>query len=99
VSQSHVDGLVVATSWDPYFSLKALATYSSLSERMLRAFLRDPEQPMPHFRVGGRVLVRRSDFDAWIQVFRHDGSDPEAIAERILTSLDARPRVSQSRTT
>ena len=38
-------------------SLKALAAYSSLSERMLRAFLRDPDRPLPHYRVGGRVLL------------------------------------------
>jgi hypothetical protein len=88
-----------ATWWDPYLSIRALASYSSLSGRLLRGFLTATDHPLPHFRVRGRVLVKRSDFDAWIQVFRHEGSDPEAIAERILTSLDARPRVSQSRST
>jgi hypothetical protein len=87
-----------ATSWDPYFSIKALSSYSSLSTRLLRSFLTAADHPLPHYRLGGRVLVRRSDFDGWIQIFRHEGSDPEAIAERILMNLDARPRVSQSRT-
>jgi hypothetical protein len=42
--------------------------------------------------------VKRSDFDDWIQVFRSARGDSEAIAERILMSLDARPLVSESRT-
>lgn len=87
-----------ATSWDPYFSIKALSNYSSLSTRLLRSFLTAPDHPLPHFRVGSRVVVKRSDFDGWIQIFRHEGNDSDAIAERILSSLDARPRVSQSRT-
>jgi excisionase family DNA binding protein len=87
-----------ATSWDPYLSIKTLSNYSSLSARLLRSFLTASDHPLPHYRVGSRVLVKRSDFDGWIQIFRHEGSDPEAIAERILMSLDARPRVSQSRT-
>jgi excisionase family DNA binding protein len=87
-----------ATSWDPYLSIKTLSNYSSLSARLLRSFLTASEHPLPHYRVGSRVLVKRSDFDGWIQMFRHEESDPEAIAERILMSLDARPRVSQSRT-
>lgn len=94
-----LDRVPLATSWDPYLSLRALAAYSSLSERFLRSFLSAPEHPLQHYRVGGRVLVKRSDFDDWIRVFRHDGDeDAETIAERILTDLDARPRTPHSRT-
>jgi hypothetical protein len=25
---------------------------------------------MPHFRVGGKILVRRSDFDIWVGQFK-----------------------------
>ena len=69
-----------------------------MSARLLRSFLAASDHPLPHYRVGSRVLVKRSDFDAWIQIFRHEVTDPEAIAKRILMSLDARPRLSQSRT-
>jgi hypothetical protein len=88
-----------ASGWDPFLSIPALVAYSSLSERMLRGFLRDPEHPLPHFRIGARVLVRRSDFDAWMQVFRHgDDVGAETIVARILDDLDARPRATHSRT-
>ncbi len=97
-SAARVDGVALTTSWDPYLSLKALAAYSSLSERILRSFLSAPDRPLPHYRVGGRVLVRRSEFDGWIQVFRRAGDgDAETIAVRILTDLDAHPQLRQSR--
>ena len=77
------------TPWDPYFSISALASYSTLSTRLLRSFLTAPDHPLPHFRVGGRVLVKRSDFDAWIQIFRQpaDSRDADAIV-RAMMGLD-----------
>jgi len=54
-----------------------------------RAFLTAADHPLPHYRVGGRVLVRRSDFDHWIQIFRQppDSRDTGAIV-RALMGLD-----------
>ena len=26
--------------------------------------------PLPHFRVGGKILVKRDDFDQWVTQFR-----------------------------
>src|SRR5262245_45440442 len=54
---------------DRYLSLAQLVTYSSLSLRTLNRHLKDPDHPLPHKRVGGRVLVRISEFDAWIDEF------------------------------
>jgi hypothetical protein len=33
-------------------------------------YLHDPITPLPHFRIGGKVLVRRSDYDIWASRFR-----------------------------
>lgn len=55
---------------DPYLPLRALAQYSGLSVRTLREYLTDTIRPLVHFRVGGKILVRRSDFDAWVAQFR-----------------------------
>ena len=54
---------------DAYLPLKALALYSGLSVRTLRAHLADAVRPLPHFRVGGKILVRRSEFDEWVVQF------------------------------
>jgi excisionase family DNA binding protein len=53
-----------------YLSLKALASYSGLCVRTLRTHLTHPVHPLAHYRVGGRVLIKRSEFDAWIAQFR-----------------------------
>jgi excisionase family DNA binding protein len=77
--------------WDPLLSLKALSAYSSLSERMLRNLLRERSNPLPHYRVGGRVLVRRSHFDKWLEVYREPAfdQDADAIVRRLVADLDA----------
>jgi hypothetical protein len=58
---------------DAYLSLKALAAYSGLSVRTLRGHLRHFAHPLPCYRIGGKVLVRQSEYDAWARQFRSDG--------------------------
>jgi hypothetical protein len=55
---------------DAYRSLKGLAAYSGLSVRTLRGYLRHPAHPLTHFHVGGKILVKQSEFDTWIATFR-----------------------------
>jgi len=58
-----------------YLPLTKLATYSGLSVRTLREHLRHPARPLPHYRIGGKILVRQSDFDAWALAFRGESSE------------------------
>ena len=80
---------IVSVPLDPYLSLKALATYSGLSVRKLRNCLRHPSHPLPHYRVDGKILIRRSEFDVWIAAYRRVG-DPEVdqIVDDVLAKLD-----------
>ena len=55
---------------DGYLSLRTLSGCAGLSVRMLRIYLRHPAYPLPCYRIGGKVLVRRSDYDAWAARFR-----------------------------
>lgn len=64
-----------------YLSLKELATYSGLCVRTLRARLNDPLRPLPHYRIGGRVLVRASDFDTWAATFRTVSTGRDFVGE------------------
>jgi excisionase family DNA binding protein len=53
-----------------YFSIIELSEYSGISQRTLWDLLKDPVNPIPHFRVGlaGRIVrVKRSEFDTWMQ--------------------------------
>jgi excisionase family DNA binding protein len=65
--------VVVSTPLDPFLSLRALAAYSDLSVRKLRDHLEDPAHPLPFYRVGGKILVRRSEFDTWMAQYRRVG--------------------------
>ena len=55
---------------DPLLDLRALTRYSTLSPRTLARHLRDLERPLPHYKVRGKILVRRSEFDRWMEGFR-----------------------------
>ena len=43
---------------DALLPLVSLSRYAGLSVRRLRQYLTDRKQPLPHYRVGGKVLVR-----------------------------------------
>jgi excisionase family DNA binding protein len=69
-----VEQMVVSSALDPFLSLRALAAYSGLSVRKLRDYLElPPDQALPCYRVGGKILVRRSEFDAWMERYRSRG--------------------------
>jgi len=56
-----------------YFKVSELAEYSGISDRTLWDLLKDPVNPIPHYRIGaaGRIVrVRRSDFDDWMDTQR-----------------------------
>src|SRR5688572_30221228 len=55
---------------DPYLPLALLSQYAGLSIRTLRTYLSTRVHPLPSYRVGGKILVRRSDFDEWMNQFR-----------------------------
>ncbi len=78
-----VNDVEITTRLDPYLALRALAAYSGCSVRWLRDRLTDPHHPLPCYRLpGGKILVRRSDFDTWMTGYRQVGN-PEV--ERIVS--------------
>jgi hypothetical protein len=69
-----VERVNVTAPLDPYLGLKALSAYSGLSIRKLRQLIdRDPADALPAYRIDGRVLVRRSEFDEWASRYRISG--------------------------
>ena len=53
-----------------YMDLRGLAAYSSCSVRWLRDRLADRAAPLPYHRVEGKILIRKEDFDQWINQYR-----------------------------
>jgi len=64
---------------DGYLSLDELATYAGLCVRTLRRYLDDPRHPLPHYHIGGRVLVKRSEYDEWAQPYHVAPADTDTV--------------------
>ena len=73
--------VIFGTQLDPYLSLRALAGYSGLSTRTLRTYINRLDG-FPHYRIGGKIVVRRSSFDLWMEQFRSQGRPSLARAAR-----------------
>jgi hypothetical protein len=84
-----LEGIELATTLDPYLSLRALAVYSGCSIRWLRAQLGDPHHPLPCYRLpGGKILVRRSAWDAWLARYSQVGrADVIAVVSDVLARV------------
>jgi len=71
-----------------YLKIAEAAEYSSISQRTLRDNLKDPVNPIPHFRVGtaGRIIrIKKSEFDEWMNSQRAtQGDEINELMEGIL---------------
>lgn len=71
---------------DGYFDLKGLAVYSTLGVSTLRAYIWGGK--LPAFKIKGKVLVRRSEFDSWIEAHRvKKKQDINKLANEAIESL------------
>ena len=61
-----IEAVTIHQDIDPWLSLRALAEYCSLSRRTLQDLVNDPQDPLPSYRIGGKLLVRKSEFDHWM---------------------------------
>jgi excisionase family DNA binding protein len=55
---------------DRLLDLKSLSEHSSLGVPTLRDYLRSGG--LPYFKLRGKILVRLSEFDQWLESFRVD---------------------------
>ncbi|MBW2036399.1 MAG: helix-turn-helix domain-containing protein [Deltaproteobacteria bacterium] len=69
-----------------YLSLKQLSEYSGLHVNTLRAWLK---RDMPHYRCGKRILVKRSEFDAWMRKFRRGTRSLQQVLEEVLEEVES----------
>ena len=60
---------------DHYLDLKTLSERSCISVRTLRDHLKDPECPLPGYRLKGKVLIRWSEFNNWMERHRLEVED------------------------
>jgi hypothetical protein len=72
---------------DDYLDLRRLSRVSSHSVRTLRDRIHDAVDPLPAYRVGGKLVVKRSEFDAWMSRRRYAAAKVDAIVDDVLREL------------
>ncbi len=78
-----------------FLDLKTLAAYSSCSVRWLRDRLVDRSHPLPHYRIGGKLLVNRDEFDTWMGAQRvvRPADQLDQIIESVVAEISSSQRV------
>lgn len=73
-----------SASFPPYMHKRQAAEYTSLSTRTLEGRLGE----IPHFRVGKKILFKRSELDYWMETYREGNShNLDKIADEAIESL------------
>ncbi|RJR29003.1 MAG: DNA-binding protein [Desulfobacteraceae bacterium] len=72
---------------DRYFDLRRLSRYSSFSVRTLRDYIAKTDNPIPSFRIGRKIIVKQSEFDAWMEKHRGKTGDLNGLVDEILDEL------------
>ena len=72
---------------DNFLDLKQLSRYSTFSDSTLRGYLSDPDKPIPFFRVNRKILIKKSEFDLWMEQFRGKNNDLDHIVEEMINDL------------
>lgn len=71
-----------------YFDLKGASEYlgKGLSVKRLRKALTEPGG-LPHYRIGGKILVSKDDLDLWLSSFRREPVSLDSLGEKILADF------------
>lgn len=71
---------------DQYFDLKGLSVFSSMAVGTLRDHIRSGS--LPCFKVKGKILIKLSEFDTWIEGYRlNKKQDLNNLVNEVLTDL------------
>jgi len=82
-SRPHLDSL-------EWMDLRALTGYVCVSERTVRTWIHEGTDPLPAYRVGKKILLRRSEFDRWMERHRlmpASSVDVNGVVDQILADL------------
>jgi len=71
---------------DQYFDLKGLEAYSALKVSTLRDHIRS--EGLPCFKVKGKILVKQSEFDTWLEDYRvNRAKEIKDIVDGVMSNL------------
>jgi len=64
-----------------WMDLRRLQEYAAVSERTLRSWIHAGDRPLPACRVGTKIMVKRSEFDSWMEKHRIKSVASETVDE------------------
>jgi hypothetical protein len=70
-----------------WLDLKAITRYACVSERTLREWIHKADNPLPASQVSGKILVRKSSFDCWLEAHRLKTIDVGCIVDEIVAGV------------
>lgn len=71
---------------DQYFDLRGLSAYSSLGVPTIREHIK--LRGLPAFKVKGKLLIRMSEFDKWIEGYRQNKTqDLDTLVDGVMEEL------------
>ena len=70
MAQQHMSSELHKSTEMDWLDLRRLTQYAAVSERTLRGWIHSPVDPLPAVQVGGKILVRRTEFDRWLESHR-----------------------------
>jgi len=78
-----VQEVLVYFDRDRYLDKQEAAKYTSLCVRTLEARLSE----IPHFRVGNKILFKKSELDHWMESYREGTQNLDRIADEAIESI------------
>lgn len=70
-----------------YIKLSEVVERLGLSARTIRSFVHDPVDPLPAYRVGGKLLFRWMEVESWIERRRVEPGDVNEIANHLIERM------------
>ena len=70
-----------------WLDLRRLSEYAAVGERTLRSWIRLEVNPLPAVQVRGKILVRKSDFDRWLERHAIKQVDLGSIVEEMVEAV------------
>lgn len=88
ISRSRMsNGTENSASSDRWLDLRRLREYASVSNRTLRDWIHSPVDSLPAVQVGTKILVRKSDFDRWLEKHKVKPLELGAMVEEIVEAV------------
>jgi excisionase family DNA binding protein len=70
-----------------WLDLRALRQHACVSERTIRDWIHRPIDSLPAVRVGSKILVRRSEFDRWLEAHQVKHIDVGCIVDELVAGV------------